>query len=237
MSRALVELINIRISQINGCAYCLDTHVSAALRYGEDAQRIAVLPAWRDTTLFTAKERAALTLAESVTTLPDARTQEQDYTDAREHLTADELAAASWIAITMNAFNRISIVSRHAVRPDAEPTPSTERAHLMSVTVRDNPTESRYDIHADDELAGFTAYELTGDEITFTHTETFPAFAGKGLAKQLVTETLDDVRHRGLVVLPVCPYVRKFISRNTATYLDLVPEGERKRYGLVPATT
>lgn len=123
LSRALVELINIRISQINGCAYCLDTHVSDALRHGEDARRIAVLPAWRDTTLFTAKERAALTLAESVTTLPDARTQDQDYADAREHLTADELAAVSWIAITMNAFNRISIVSRHAVRSDAEPRP------------------------------------------------------------------------------------------------------------------
>jgi AhpD family alkylhydroperoxidase len=123
MSRDLVELINIRISQINGCAHCLDTHISEPLRHGEEAQRIAVLPAWRETTLFTANERAALTLAESVTTLPDARTQEQDYTDAHEHLTADELAAVSWIAITMNAFNRISIVSRHAVRSDAEPRP------------------------------------------------------------------------------------------------------------------
>jgi AhpD family alkylhydroperoxidase len=120
LSRALVELINIRISQINGCAYCLDIHVSDALRHGETTQRIAVLPAWRDTTLFTAKERAALVLAESVTNLPDARTREQDYADASEHLGADELAAVSWIAITMNAFNRISIVSRHAVRPFAE---------------------------------------------------------------------------------------------------------------------
>ena len=99
----------------------LDTHVTAALRYGETPQRIAVLPAWRDTTLFTGMERAALTLAESVTTLPDARTQEQDYNDPRAHLTIEQLSAASWIAITMNAFNRISIVSRHAVRPD-EPT-------------------------------------------------------------------------------------------------------------------
>jgi predicted GNAT family acetyltransferase len=107
----------------------------------------------------------------------------------------------------------------------------------MSVTVRDNPTDSRYEIHDDNELAGFTAYELTGGEITFTHTETFPAFAGTGLAKQLVTEALDGVRRRGLVVLPVCPYVRKFISKNTATYLDLVPESERERFGLVPATT
>lgn len=106
----------------------------------------------------------------------------------------------------------------------------------MSVTVRDNPTDSRYEIRDDNELAGFTVYELTGDEITFTHTESFPAFAGKGLAKQLVSEALDDVRHRGLAVLPVCPYVRKFISKNTAAYLDLVPESERERFGLVSAT-
>jgi uncharacterized protein len=105
----------------------------------------------------------------------------------------------------------------------------------MSVTVRDNPTGSRYENHYDNELAGFTAYELANREITFTQTETFPAFAGKGLAKQLVTEALDDVRRRGLVVLPACPYVRKFISMNTTKYLDLVPESERERFGLVPA--
>jgi AhpD family alkylhydroperoxidase len=118
INRILVELINIRVSQINGCAYCLDVHVRDALRLGETPQRIAVLPAWRDTTVFTAFERAALGLAESVTTLPDARIQEQDYLDARAHLNPDQLSAVSWIAITMNAFNRISIVSRHPVRSD-----------------------------------------------------------------------------------------------------------------------
>jgi len=117
----LVELVNIRVSQINGCAYCLDVHVRSALRLGETTQRIAVLPAWRDTTLFSAKERAALTLAESITTLPDARTQDQDYAEARTQLDSEELSAVSWIAISMNAFNRLSIVSRHAVRADPQP--------------------------------------------------------------------------------------------------------------------
>jgi AhpD family alkylhydroperoxidase len=119
LDRTLVELINIRVSQINGCAYCLDVHVRDSLQHGETTQRLAVLSAWRDTTLFTAKERAALVLAESLTTLPDARTQDQDYADARQHLNAEQLSAVSWIAITMNAFNRVSIVSRHTVR--AEP--------------------------------------------------------------------------------------------------------------------
>jgi len=116
---SLVELITVRVSQINGCASCLNMHVRDALAAGETTQRLAVLPAWRDTTLFTAKEQAALTLAESITTLPDPRTQDEDYADARGHLSAEELSAISWVAITMNAFNRISIVSRHTVRSDA----------------------------------------------------------------------------------------------------------------------
>src|SRR3954452_17402477 len=68
----LVEPVNVRTSQINGCAYCLHVHTREALAAGETAQRLAVLPAWRETTLFTAKERAALMLAESLTTLPAA---------------------------------------------------------------------------------------------------------------------------------------------------------------------
>jgi AhpD family alkylhydroperoxidase len=119
LDRTLVELVNIRVSQINGCAYCLHVHVRDALLGGETAQRLAVLPAWRDTTLFTAQERAALTLAESLTTLPDARTQDQDYADAAATLTEEQLSAIGWLTIAMNSFNRLSIVSRHPVRPQS----------------------------------------------------------------------------------------------------------------------
>lgn len=118
LDRTLVELVNIRVSQINGCAYCLHVHVRDALRAGETAQRLAVLPAWRDTTLFSPREQAALTLAESLTALPDARSQDQDYADARTHLSPEELSVVSWIAISMNAFNRVSVVSRHRVLPE-----------------------------------------------------------------------------------------------------------------------
>lgn len=118
LDRTLVELVNIRVSQINGCAYCLHVHVRDALRAGETAQRLAVLPAWRDTTLFSPREQAALTLAESLTALPDARSQDQDYADARAHLSPEELSVVSWIAISMNAFNRVSVVSRHRVLPE-----------------------------------------------------------------------------------------------------------------------
>ena len=117
LDRLLVELVNIRVSQINGCAYCLDIHVRAALRNGEDQRRLAVLPAWRDTELFSERERAALTLGESVTGLPDAYTQDRDYAFAQRWLSEDELSAVIWVATTMNAFNRVSIMSRHPVRP------------------------------------------------------------------------------------------------------------------------
>ena len=118
LDRTLVNLLNIRLSQLNGCAYCLHVHVREARADGETEQRLAVLPAWRDTTLFTAPERAALTLAESLTTLPDSRTQDRDYAEAAEVLTEEQLSAVSWITIAMSSFNRLSIVSRHPVRPD-----------------------------------------------------------------------------------------------------------------------
>lgn len=118
LDRRLIELVNIRVSQLNGCASCLDVHVRKALRAGDTTQRIAVLPAWRDTTLFTNAERAALILAESLTTLPDARSQEADYVDAARHLSGEQLSALSWVIIAINAFNRVSIVSQHRVGPE-----------------------------------------------------------------------------------------------------------------------
>ncbi|MGV9746153.1 carboxymuconolactone decarboxylase family protein [Rhodococcus zopfii] len=117
LDRTLVELVNLRVSQINGCAYCLDVHTRDALKGGEKPQRIAVLRAWRDTELFSDTERAALELAEAVTTLPSSYEQDRAYTEARRHLTDDQFSAVVWVAIAMNAFNRVSIVSRHRVDP------------------------------------------------------------------------------------------------------------------------
>ena len=111
-----MELLNVRISQLNGCAYCLDLHVKEAVEAGEKHQRLAVLPAWRDTSLFTEKERAALALVETITELPGHNVQEHEEGFARKHLTEEEFSVVSWLAITMNAFNRISITSHHPVR-------------------------------------------------------------------------------------------------------------------------
>lgn len=106
----------------------------------------------------------------------------------------------------------------------------------MTATVRENPDKNRYEVYDDDRLAGFVAYKLTGHRLALTHTEIEEEFGGRGLAKLLVTEALDDARRRGLHVLPFCPYVRKVIADDPATYLALVPERDRSRFDLEKLT-
>jgi predicted GNAT family acetyltransferase len=91
----------------------------------------------------------------------------------------------------------------------------------MSNDVVDVRDRRRYEITADGETAGFAEYILTDDLITFTHTEIDPAFEGRGLGGALVREALDDVRSRGLKVLPLCPFVKGWIQRHR-DYADLV---------------
>lgn len=119
LSRALVELLNIRVSQLNGCAYCLDLHTGYAVEAGVSAQKLAVLPAWRETELFDDLERAALAVGEAVTLLPDEETRLAELAVARAELTDEQYSALQWTAVAINAFNRISVLSRHRVRPRA----------------------------------------------------------------------------------------------------------------------
>ncbi|MFD3837769.1 carboxymuconolactone decarboxylase family protein [Streptomyces sp. NPDC058642] len=120
LDRTAVELINLRVSQINGCAYCLATHTRAALRAGESTQRLGVLAAWRDTEVFSPTERAALELAEATTDPSDSVGQQSAYEKARQVLTDDQISAAIWVAVTINAFNRVSIMSKHPVRANGD---------------------------------------------------------------------------------------------------------------------
>ena len=112
----LLELVNLRISQINGCAYCLDVHSKKALRLGEDPRRLAVLQTWQETTLFDDAESAALELAEVVTRLPAPAVREEVEDAARRVLGDEAYAVVAWAAVMMNSFNRLSIVSHHPVR-------------------------------------------------------------------------------------------------------------------------
>lgn len=124
LDRVLMELVNVRVSQLNACAYCLSTHTRAALRAGETAQRLGVLPAWRDTELFSPRERAALALAEATTRPADAGAQNAAHAEARGVLSDDEISAVIWVAITINAFNRVSVLSKHPVRGGPAAPPS-----------------------------------------------------------------------------------------------------------------
>ena len=113
----LVELIRIRTSQINGCAFCLRMHTSDSLKKGENPDRIAVLPAWAESAYFSPTDRAALRLAEAITRVPDGHVSAADYAAAADVLTADQVSAVSWLTIVMNAFNRVAITSRYHVGP------------------------------------------------------------------------------------------------------------------------
>lgn len=101
----------------------------------------------------------------------------------------------------------------------------------MDTRVTDNTTASRYEIFADDRLAGFVEYHRYKDEIAFLHTEILHAFAGRGLGTVLVRAVLAAAREEHLGVLPYCPFVRGWILRHPEE-TDLVPEGERARFGL-----
>ncbi|WP_030347261.1 carboxymuconolactone decarboxylase family protein [Streptomyces sp. NRRL S-1022] len=118
LDRVLVELVNLRVSQLNGCAYCLHLHTRAALRAGDTPQRLGVLAAWRETGLFTPAERAALALAEAATAVADTAAADTAWAAARDVLTEDQISAVVWVAVTINAFNRVSVMSRHPVRAE-----------------------------------------------------------------------------------------------------------------------
>src|SRR5699024_3630852 len=100
LDEALLEMVNVRVSQINGCVACLGTHVPAARKAGVTQQRLDLLAAWRDLDGFTAAEKAALRLAETLA----------------EHFSDEQLSALEWTIVLINTFNRVSIASHHQVR-------------------------------------------------------------------------------------------------------------------------
>jgi len=108
---ALLELIRLRASQINGCAYCIDLHVQRAREQGERLQRLDVLGTWRETALFNERERAALALTERVTLVAGGGVPEYDIVAAREHFDETELVSVLYAIATINAWNRLSIAA------------------------------------------------------------------------------------------------------------------------------
>lgn len=112
LGKALIELINLRISQINGCAFCLEMH-AAALRSGnQDARRIDGLAGWRVSDRYTERERAALAWAESLTDISDDHAPDAVYEPLKAHFSDIEIADLTFAAALMNAFNRLAIGMR-----------------------------------------------------------------------------------------------------------------------------
>jgi AhpD family alkylhydroperoxidase len=106
------ELIRIRASQLNGCAYCIDMHTKDARAIGETEQRIYALSAWRQTPFFTDRERAALAFAETVTMLADTHVPDGAYAAVAAKYSEQEVAALISLIVTINAWNAVGVATR-----------------------------------------------------------------------------------------------------------------------------
>ena len=112
LERSLLLLVQLRASQINGCAYCLDMHWKDLRAIGETEQRLYSLDAWRECPYYTVKERAALAWTEAVTLLADGHVSDAVYEQVRSHLSERELSDLTLAVAAINAWNRLSIAAR-----------------------------------------------------------------------------------------------------------------------------
>jgi AhpD family alkylhydroperoxidase len=112
LEKSLLNLLYFRVSQINGCAYCLDMHSKDLRASGENEQRLYLLDAWREAPFYTDRERAALAWAEAVTLVSETHVPDDVYEHAREHFSEEELIDLTLAVITINGYNRINVAFR-----------------------------------------------------------------------------------------------------------------------------
>jgi AhpD family alkylhydroperoxidase len=112
LEKSLLELVDFRVSQINGCAYCLDMHSKDLRAAGETEQRLYLLSAWRESPFYTERERAALEWAEAVTLVAEGHVPDEVYEHAREHFTEEELVNLTLAVVAINGWNRFNIAFR-----------------------------------------------------------------------------------------------------------------------------
>lgn len=108
----LLELVKIRASQINGCAYCLDMHTQDARALGETEQRLHLVSAWREAPFYTDRERAALAWTEAVTKVSDTHVPDDVYDEVRARFSEKEAVELNWAVVTINAWNRLAVSFR-----------------------------------------------------------------------------------------------------------------------------
>ena len=127
LSKSLLELVKIRASQINACAYCLDMHTKDARANGESEQRIYALNAWRETPFFNDRERAALAWTESLTLLTEGYVPDAVFEEVRRHFSDEEIVNLSMAAVAINSWNRLLTAFR-AVPGEYQPAPRNTSA-------------------------------------------------------------------------------------------------------------
>ena len=121
ISAGIVELVQIRASQINGCDFCVEIHRARALAGGEDQERLRLLSTWRDSSVFTAPERAALAWSESMTSIASGGVPDDVYSTCLENFTANELVQLTMAVAVINVWNRFGVAFelKHPARADA----------------------------------------------------------------------------------------------------------------------
>ena len=112
LEHSLLELVKTRVSQINGCAFCIDMHTKDARAAGETEQRLYGLSAWREAPYYSERERAALAWAEAVTNIPQVDESDEEYEAARAQFSAEELVKLTVVVIAINGWNRLAIAFR-----------------------------------------------------------------------------------------------------------------------------
>lgn len=112
LENSLTELVKLRASQLNGCAYCIDMHAKDARADGETEQRIYGLSAWEETPYYTPRERAALLWTEAITNIQDGRAPDSVYEEVRKEFSEEELVRLTFVIGQINFWNRVSIAFR-----------------------------------------------------------------------------------------------------------------------------
>ncbi len=126
LEESLLDLVKLRASQINGCAYCIDMHTKDARARGETEQRLYELDAWRETPFYSERERAALAWTEAVTLVTDGHVPDQLFEEVRRHFTDRELANLTLAVVAINGWNRLGIAFR--AEPGSYRAPLTAKA-------------------------------------------------------------------------------------------------------------
>jgi AhpD family alkylhydroperoxidase len=112
LEQSLIELVKIRASQINGCAYCIHMHTQDARKHGESEQRIYLLDAWHEAPVYTDRERAALAWTEAVTLISQTHAPDDVYNEVRAHFSETETVNLTMMIVSINNWNRLSIAFR-----------------------------------------------------------------------------------------------------------------------------